>query len=66
METVTTLCRLTAQDVFMPSSSLKITSEATPRIVDVIGAMETVERYAIALSRVSTTTGLVLSGEAKV
>ena len=34
------------------------------RMVDVIGATVTVERYAIALSRVSTTTGLFLSGGA--
>ena len=36
-ETVTALCRFTAQGVFMPSSSLSTTSEGTPRIVDVIG-----------------------------
>lgn len=49
----------------MPSSSFNTTSDGTPRIVDVIGATVAVERYEIALSRVRTSTGLVLSGGAK-
>ncbi len=40
----------------MPSSSSRITSEGTPRIVEVIGATVTVDKYAMALLRVSTTT----------
>ena len=43
-ETVTALWRLTTQTVFSPSSSLSKTSEGTPRIADVIGAMVTVLR----------------------
>jgi hypothetical protein len=53
---------LTAHGVFIPSSAFSATSEGTPRIVDVIGAIMTVERCLIAMSRVSTTTGLLLSG----
>jgi hypothetical protein len=46
----------------MPSSSSKTTSDGTPRIVDAIGATLTVDKYPMALPRVSTTTGLFLSG----
>jgi hypothetical protein len=63
-ETVTALWRFTAYGDFMPSSSRKTTSDGTPRIVDVIGATVTVDRYPMALSRVNTTTGLFLSGRA--
>jgi hypothetical protein len=63
-ETVTTLCRFAAHIVLMPSDSSSVTSDGTPRIVDVIGATVTVDKYATALSRVSTTTGLCLSGGA--
>jgi hypothetical protein len=49
----------------MPSSSFSNTSEGTPRIVEVTGATVTVDRYAIALSRVSTSAGRFLSGAAK-
>lgn len=48
----------------MPSSSSKLTSEGTPRMVEVMGATVAVERYRSALSRVITTTGLALSGGA--
>jgi hypothetical protein len=48
----------------MPSSAPIGTSEGTPRIVDVIGATVTVDKYPMALSRVRTTTGLRLSGAA--
>jgi hypothetical protein len=61
---VTALCRFTAQGDFIPSSSVKTTSEGTPRIVEVTGATVTVDKYAMALSRVSTTAGLFLSGAA--
>ncbi len=37
-ETVTRLCRLTAHTCFMPSSSVRTTSDGTPRTVEVIGA----------------------------
>jgi hypothetical protein len=63
-DTVTALCRFTAHGPFMPSFSSSATSEGTPRIVDVTGATVTVDRYGMALSRVSTTTGLFLSGGA--
>jgi hypothetical protein len=63
-EIVTALWRFTAQSAFIPSSGVSITSDGTPRIVDVIGATVTVDKYAMALSRVSTTTGLFLSGGA--
>jgi hypothetical protein len=43
-ETVTALCVLIAQRVFMPSSSLNTTSEGTPRIVDVIGTTVAVDK----------------------
>src|SRR5438874_12475771 len=56
------LCRLTAQGAFMPSSSFKTTSDGTPRIVEVIGATVTVDKYAMALLRVSTRAGRFLSG----
>ena len=52
-EIVTALCRLTAQRPFIPSSTSRITSEGTPRIVDEIGATVTVDRWLTALSRVS-------------
>jgi len=61
---VTALCRFTAHGVFMPSSSLSVTSDGTPRIVDVIGATVTEDKYKTALSRVRTTTGRLLSGGA--
>ena len=48
----------------MPSSSFRSTSEGTPRIVDVMGATVTVPKYGTALLRVSTNTGLALSGRA--
>ena len=48
----------------MPSSTSKTTSEGTPRIVEVIGATVTFDRYPIALLRVRTTTGRFLSGGA--
>ena len=65
-ETVTVLCRFTAHGDFIPSSTAKATSEGTPRMVVVIGATVTVARYSIALFRVSTTTGRLLSGASKV
>jgi len=49
----------------MPSSSSNLTSEGTSRMLDVIGATVAVDKYPRALSRVSTTTGLALSGGAK-
>jgi len=58
------LCKLTAQGALMPSSSLNTTSDGTPRIVDVIGATVTVASQPMEPSRVSTTTGLLLSGGA--
>jgi hypothetical protein len=64
-ETVTALCRLTAQGALMPSSSFRSTSEGTPRMVEVIGATVTVDKYGTALLRVRTTTGLFLFGGAK-
>ena len=48
----------------MPSSSVRMTSEATPWIVDVIGAMVTLDKKRSDESRVNTTTGLLLSGGA--
>ncbi len=48
----------------MPSSSPSNTSDGTPRIVEVIGATVTVDKYAMAVSRDRTTTGLRLSGGA--
>jgi hypothetical protein len=48
----------------MPSSSLRTTSDGTPRIVDVTGATVTVDKYAMALLRVSTSAGRFLSGAA--
>ncbi len=62
--TVTTLCRFTAHVDFMPSSSVRMTSEATPWIVDVIGAIVTLDKNRRDESRVNTTTGLLLSGGA--
>ncbi len=44
------------------AEALKNISDGTPRIVEVIGTTVTVDRYLTALSRVSTTTGLLLSG----
>ncbi len=41
----------------MPSSSLSTTSDGTPRIVEVTGATVTVDKYAMALLRVSTRAG---------
>src|SRR5208337_1351964 len=63
-DTVTALCRFTAHGDFMPSSSLRTTSDGTPRIVEVTGATVTVDKYPMALLRVSTRAGRVLSGKA--
>ena len=41
-DTVTALCRFTAHGAVMPTSSLRTTSDATPRIVEMIGATITV------------------------
>ena len=38
---------------FMPSSSFSTTSDGTPRMVEVTGATVTVDKYAMALLRVS-------------
>ena len=64
-DTVATLCRLTAHGPFIPSTSVRRTSDGTSRIVEVMGATVTADKYAIALSRVSTSTGRCLSGRAK-
>jgi len=48
----------------MPSSLFRTTSDGTPRIVEVTGATVAVDKYARALSRVSTRTGRFLSGAA--
>ncbi len=61
-DTVTTLCKLTAQGLFIPSASVNRTSEGTPRMVEVTGATVTEHRYSMAPSLVRTTTGLCLSG----
>src|SRR5271169_3809161 len=63
-DTVTALCRFTAHGDSMPSSSFRTTSEGTPRMVEVTGATVTVDKYAMALLRVSTRTGRFLSGAA--
>jgi len=63
-ETVTALCRFTAHADFIPSSSFNTTSDGTPRIVEVTGATVTVDKYAMALFRVSTRAGRFLSGAA--
>src|SRR5271157_171320 len=57
-------CLLDAQAhlPFIPSASVEQTSDGTPRMVEVMGATVTADKYAIELSRVSTTTGLCLSG----
>lgn len=60
--TVSALCRLTAHRMFIPSPMSRITSEGTPRTVEVMGAMVTVARWGIALPRVSTNTGRCLCG----
>jgi len=44
----------------MPSSSFRTTSDGTPRIVEVTGATVTVDKYAMALVRVSTRAGRFL------
>src|ERR1043165_6931266 len=59
------LCRFTAQVPFMPSSILKITSDGTPRTVDVIGATVTVAKCPTTLERVRISTGLCLLGGGK-
>ena len=46
---------------FIPSSSFRTTSDGTPRIVEVTGATVTVDKYAMALLRVSTRAGRFLS-----
>jgi hypothetical protein len=56
-ETVTALCGFTAHVVFITSASSSTTSDGVPRIVDVIDATVTVDKYAMAVSRVSTMTG---------
>ena len=61
-DTVTTLCRFMAHGPFIPSASFKATSDGIPRMVEVMGATVTVNKYAMALSLVSTTTGRGLSG----
>jgi hypothetical protein len=48
----------------MPFSAFSTTSEGAPRIVEVTGATVTVDKYAIALSRVSTRAGRFSSGGA--
>jgi hypothetical protein len=48
----------------MPSSSFSTTSDGTPRMVEVTGATVTVDKYAMALLRVSTSAGRFLSGGA--
>jgi hypothetical protein len=63
-DTVTTLWRLTTQGAFNPSSTSRRTSEATPRIEDVMGATVTLERYRMDSPRVRTRTGRDLSGGA--
>jgi hypothetical protein len=63
--TVTRLCRFTAHGPLSPSASLNCTSEATSRMVEVIGATVTAARYGMTLFLVKTTTGLRLSGRAK-
>src|SRR6266849_5039128 len=60
-DTVTALCRFTAHVDFMPSSSFRTTSDGTPRMVEVTGATVTVDKYAMALLRVSTRAGRFLS-----
>src|SRR5450759_1173317 len=64
LATVTALCRLTAQRPFIPSSISRISSEGTPRMVDVMGATVTVARWPMTVSRVRTRTGRCLSGGA--
>ena len=49
----------------MPSSSFRTTSDGTPRIVEVTGATVTVDKYAMALLRVSTRAVRFLSGAVK-
>ena len=56
-DTVTALCKFTAHGNFMPSSSFRTTSDGTPRIVATTGATVTVDKYAMALLRVSTRAG---------
>jgi hypothetical protein len=64
-ETHPALCRFTAQGDFMPSSSFRTTSDGTPRIVDVTGATVTVDKYAMAMARLSTRAGRFLFGRGK-
>jgi len=63
-ETVVVLCRFTPHGAFIPSDSSRITSDFTPRIVDVIGTTVAVARKSSELFRVITTTGRFLSGAA--
>jgi hypothetical protein len=60
-DTVTTLCKLMAHEFFIPSASVKHTSDGTPRMVEVMGATVTADKYPMALGRVSTSTGRCLS-----
>jgi len=60
--TVITLCRLTAHACFIPSSGPRTTSEGTSRMVEVIGAIVSRDKYPIAEPRVRTSTGRDLSG----
>jgi hypothetical protein len=48
----------------MPASSFRTTSDGTPRIVEVTVATVTVDKYAMALLRVSMRAGRFFSGAA--
>jgi hypothetical protein len=61
-DTVTALFRFTVHGDLMPSSSFRAASDGTPRIVEVTGATVTVDKYAMALSRVSTKAGIIARG----
>jgi hypothetical protein len=54
-----------AHGFFIPSFSVRRTSDGTPRMVEVMGATVTAGKYPMELSLVSTTTGLCLSGGGK-
>src|SRR5579862_5252456 len=49
LETVTRLCKFTAHERFIPSASVKSTSDGTPRMVLVMGATVTADKYPMAL-----------------
>ena len=59
---VIVLCKLTAQGLFIPSSRLRSTSDATPRRDEEIGATVTLVRTLMAVFRVRITHGRCLSG----